>query len=188
MANPVVTNTSPELDGKTLQLEQTIGAWQPPSIVTLTNAEIKALPTVPKVLIAQPAAGYFIRVHGVSLAFNFVTAYTNISLIGTGTYFAISYGDDGAWVAPVLINDGNVGVTRFSDYFGAIQSKYLLLPGGQFEITDGPWTQGYAAGSVTSTPRDTLNATLKNGALGNLLTGNALNTLKITTYYSLEAL
>src|SRR5687768_4998077 len=81
LAAGVISSAAPEEDMTT-------------ATVTLTDAQIKALPTTSVQLIAAPGANKYIFVHGVSLVANIVTdgSYTNMSSPSNiGVYYSTSY-------------------------------------------------------------------------------------------------
>lgn len=125
--------------------------------VTLTDAEIKALPTTPIELVAAAGAGKIIKIIDITAVQKIVSggSYTNVN---TGSYLT-------------LINDNNV--------FGLSASPLEEGSGDWFSpgVTN---YQGYYETTMENMP---VMLAVNNSGGGNFTGGNAANTLKINVYY-----
>lgn len=158
--------------------------------VTLTDAQIKALPTTPITLIAAPPSGYRIKVLSASLVSSFAAGvYTNID----ATYAACSLfylGDFGQWPTQAIVDDvGYSGATRFTAFFGNTTRRVVDVTSFYDAASDGAaglqWVLAYHE------PRASMLATalaigMDNDGTGNLTGGNAANTLRVTVYWAKE--
>lgn len=147
--------------------------------VTLTNAQIKALPTTPIVLAAAPPAGFLIQPLLATLFAKTASgAYTNIDAAGSlnvaADIFALGYVPN-----DVAITTGSA--TRLTDLLGGTGNKTVnLTPYVDTESMDG-WGN---VGVVGSTPAPTaLTIAIDNGGSGVLTGGNAANTLTVIVLY-----
>lgn len=152
---------------------------------SLTNAQILAGPTTPITLIAAPSAGTRIKILGASYRSNFVSIYTNIN--ATYAACALYYlGNFTQWAQTGVVDDAGVSLTRFSDMFGTTNTTvidtapYLDAPGNSWVVPNNT--------ALSFVDGVALAWKIDNNGSGNLTGGNAANTLKITTYYCLEAL
>lgn len=152
---------------------------------TLTNAEIKALPSTPITLIAAPTAGSRIKVIGLSYSVVFTAAaYTNVN----ATYaalFTYYLGDPTQWAVTGVVNDSVGSFTRLTTFLSAANATwdvapYLDAPGNQ-------WTQPIGIGHG-STNGVALALAIDNNGSGALTGGNAANSLLVTIYYTVESL
>lgn len=164
---------------------------------TLTDAQIKALPTTPITLIAAPGAGNFIKILGGTVIKDSAAgAYTNINT----TYCAvptIQYDATGLWATTApFVNDSTLttALTVATDLMGAtaIHVMHLVAPG----------TTGFDAGATSGTSEwvmvgeQSVKADWENKAIivqadnngsGAFTGGNAANSMKIILYYIVEA-
>lgn len=143
--------------------------------VTLTDAQIKALPTTPVEIVPAPGAGktlLFIR----GYAFLTLAAvYTNVNAESTGV---MATGTGGLQSAQTPMGDGNwldVGVGTF---FGHITACHV--DGYPLAATPGEVVGGLLS-NVTNTP---MQFVVANASDGNYTGGNAANTLKISALYT----
>lgn len=174
-----VTGTLPIANGGSLVQRAT---------VTLTNAQIKALPTTGITVVAAPGPGFWLSVLAVDYSSDFTAgAYTNIDAtysdlhVGWGSEYAGGYLVDDSATTPVL--------TDVTDLFG--NTTQGIVQGVRY--SDCVPVAG-AAGYVRAYP--ILRSTVANGALtvkmdnngsGDLTGGNAANSLKVTVLYVVEA-
>ncbi len=151
---------------------------------TLTDAQIKALPTTPITLVAAPGAGLSIEpLFLVLYAKTSAGAYTNLDAAG---YLGTDHSAGVSWVP----NDTSItagSATRLSDLLGSTTPHSVrLLP---YQDTEGTHAHGFVT-VVTDTSfqlNAALHLTLENHASGNLTGGNAANTLQVTVIFRVLA-
>lgn len=151
--------------------------------VTLTDAQIKALPTTPITLIAAPASGK--RIHLVSASIRTDTAagaYTNINT----TYSAIAMyylGDFSVWVSMGIVNDNvpTPDITRLTDMIGVAQ----LASANVTAYNDTPGNGWVLPVNITSTTSDAkaLAIAADNNGSGAFTGGNAANSMTVDVLY-----
>lgn len=158
--------------------------------VTLTNAQIKALPTTGVQVVAAPGSGKWLRLIGVTYSTDTAAgAYTNVNPtyadihidLGGGTY-AGGYVATDPSVTPALATVAN------------------MLTYAQQTVVQGlPYAEGYGGYTgvgYVSTPaplrsaveNKALNVAADNSGSGNFTGGHAANSLKVTIYYAVESL
>jgi len=184
MSSPTLTNTDTGLNG----------AWvvQSAPTVTLTDAQIKALPTTPITLLAAPASGTRIRCFGATLIGQFAAgAYTNINT----TYAALAVSNAAAvlWFLTPAANDATVnGASRASDFLGSAAHHVLdLSPSVDSPNTGASSAIAYVMPEimdVSALDAQAITLTMDNNGSGVLTGGNAANSLKVILYYSVETL
>lgn len=160
---------------------------------TLTDAQVKALPTTPFALIAAPAVGFYIDWHWIVLITKFAAgAYTNLN----ATYCIIAASVNGGAPSINIVNDSTTtpALTTLTRFVGAATRRVRLCP---YVETVGPTGEMYV---ISSTADGTVGidamATLDNKALqlyadnngsGDFTGGNAANTLVYEVGYTVEA-
>jgi len=154
--------------------------------VTLTDAQLKALPTTAITLLAALGAGIKTRVMGVSLSGNFTAgAYTNIN--ATYAAFTISAVDrNGRWVAAPIINDTSTtpDMVNATTFFGNAATRECDLPVPDLEIASGAYVVDFMVnGTAAELVNVPLVITLDNNGSGNLTGGNVANSMKVSLYY-----
>jgi hypothetical protein len=146
--------------------------------VSLTDAQIKALPTTPITIVSAPAAGYRNKLIGASLRLTSTSgAYTNIDTADAYIAFFL----DTVRVSSYIYNLTAGSVTKLTDFLGAAHIKVAdMIPLVDQAVS--------AMGSVATLEAEALVLKVYNNAAGVLTGGNAANTLKATAYYAVEAL
>lgn len=162
--------------------------------VTLTNAQIKALPTTPIDIVPAPGAGKIIWPKNTLLLFNYTAPYTNINGVS-----ALYGGMAGLFNSTVVQNDSSLtavsgrgfydastGITLLSEFLApgfdtAIMLNYPTSDSRGASNWDGPLTYIFGTGSAVNQP---LQLILNNSGSGDLTGGNAANTLMVVTEYT----
>jgi hypothetical protein len=162
--------------------------------VTLTNAQIKALPTTAITLVDAPSSGLWIKPFGATMRLTSTAgAYTNMNT----TYSTVAIQSSaGAWLVDPLVNDSTTSptLTQVSGVFG--NAHNVLVPfrvpfgtpqGGNngYLVTD---THDYSGNLVTGVNGLAVVLAIDNNGSGDLTGGNAANSMTIVVYYSLESL
>lgn len=147
--------------------------------VTLTDAQIKALPTTGVPVVAAPAAGYRVKLISGTISLNSVAgAYTNFNadgllgfFIGTIRLSAKIYNDTG----------GTLASTSLTDFLGAAHQRIAdlgMVLDPDVSILGGPTDLGAKS----------LDVKADNKTSGAFTGGNAANSMKVFAYYVLEQL
>jgi hypothetical protein len=142
--------------------------------VTLTDAQIKALPTTSIDLVDAPGAGKMILPHAVRYVLNNEAgAYTNLD--GTTCLLVTKVGG-------LILN--SVYDENAEGNFGAAYKWFMICMLSQNVI--GGATYAYSVGA-TPTENEPLKLVLANGSpsIGDLTGGHADNSMKITVFYSI---
>jgi hypothetical protein len=168
-----------------------VGAIQSAS-VSLTDAQIKTLPTAAVTLVAAPGAGKYINLIHADLFIKRLADYTNIN--ATDAFLVLSLGSFGAsWDQTLyLVNDGSAtpAQTEFGNFFGGgVTSNRTSVTGGYMLAASDGWPpfmqsqDGASSGNVINKPLIIYGG---NGGSGNLTGGNAGNSLRVKVFYSVE--
>lgn len=154
--------------------------------VTLTDAQIKALPTTGVQVLAAPVSGYRPKPIGGSLYVNANAGiYTNINT--TYSDFHIETGA-GQYMAYGPVNDNTVtpALTGVSDLFGSTAVRVMDLP-MPFLQYDGGYIVTSSLIPASGVVAQQWLVKIDNNGSGNFTGGNAANSGKVTVYYVLEA-
>lgn len=158
--------------------------------VTLTNAQIKALPTTGITIVTAPSSGLRVKPLAATLKAVIVGAYTNINT--TSAALTIEVNSD-TWLTVGVINDSTTTphLTMVTDLLAATGTWVMDLP-TPLALVPVTTTKGWVIPQIAvgSTAFDGVAATLMfdNNGSGNLTGGNASNSLTVTFYYALESL
>jgi hypothetical protein len=153
---------------------------------TLTDANVKALPTTPIILVAAPGAGrLLIPTLTLLMLKTGASAYTNISL--DGVLVTQYHGSDN--VSSALVNDSRVGLTELTDFLTTTTGAMwpLTCPFQDDRGAPADWgTLAYRLGT-NANANLSLDLTISNAALGVLTGGNSGNSLvTVTTYLNVS--
>lgn len=146
--------------------------------VTLTDAQIKALPTTPVQIVAAPGDGRVLIFHSAVLVSNWSDAnkYTNIA--GSGVReLAVYYGaefENASTKNPSVLN---------AFFFGVPATMARLKPYSPSD-TDLMVMSLVHVDAAESMYNQPFNLYCYNGASGNFTGGDAANTLKVTVFYT----
>lgn len=162
--------------------------------VTLTDAEIKALPTTPITIVAAPGAGFYYDLLSASLALdNNAGAYTNIdtgATIGDLPTLQLQTGT-GAYLTSVIYNDANMlgwltgtAIAHLTGFLGTVGSRVIrLVPAAFADVYPNGWGILSVHNALTDHENQPINLGMYNLALGNLTGGNAANTMVVNITY-----
>jgi len=130
--------------------------------VTLTDAQIKALPTTPIEIVAAPGANKITLISSIILHLDWTADYTNIA--GINVVGALS-GTNNGYMGGLLESAGDVSglLANGQDSFA------FLFPVSNSYIDNGLINDAFYLKSLNNS--------------GNYTGGNAANTLKVTVYY-----
>lgn len=166
-------------------LDVTLGLYR--ATVTLTDAQIKALPTTPITIVAAPGSGLaLLPLYGGLFSKTTSGAYTNIDAAG---YTEVLVGAS-ALILATVPNDAaitNGSTTRLTQLLGSTTPRYApLVPYMDTEDVDqwGPIPHLVDTAAITDLP---MTIDISNGGSGNLTGGNAANALKVVVFYAIEA-
>jgi hypothetical protein len=156
---------------------------------TLTDAQIKALPSTPISLISSPGAGYFISPIAVVLNMDATAgAYGNIDAAAwLGVVYNNAYGFVGYVGNDVAITNPLIGSTAFTDFLTNGSKVSLNL--APFEVTEdinqsaGGWGPMAVLQAMTSKENQPITIKVDNNGAGALTGGNSANTLAIKVLY-----
>lgn len=167
--------------------------------LTLTDAQIKALPTTAITLVAATGAGFLARLIAAPSLHLISTsgAYTNIN--STYAALVVSYTDNaGPWASNAVLNDNTTtpAVSQFASFLGTTTDKLAWLSVPNVYAIDGAGAVEWTVNGSNTDPGPTMSVvenkalvlSMDNNGSGNLTGGNAANSLKVTIYYVVEAI
>lgn len=161
--------------------------------VTLTHAQILALPTTPVALVAAPAAGWWIRPWGATYTAVIASAYTNLNTSYASLGLALGDPANYDYVGMEIVNDSTWTYTGLTDFLttvgtllASIGAPYLLaISAGSSGVHEYVQTSLVTRAAAEATA---LNLGLDNNSSGDLTGGSAGNALRVRVYYTLEPL
>jgi hypothetical protein len=141
----------------------------------LTDAQIKALPSTPNIIIAAPGINKIILPISVVFITNIVSIYTNLNV---NAAVQVSWnGSTSAGLTYSYIKDSNAGMLS--------STGPGFFPQVLGTVGDGSGTNFPPAGDFTSFANKSFTIEGINGVDGNWTGGNILNTLKIVLFYAI---
>lgn len=156
--------------------------------VTLTDAQVKALPTTPITVVAAPGANKMIQLVQATVIASVSTPYTNLDATFCGLYLAL---DGGAYYSSYLADDPSTtpALSQATDLVGTASSAVATLhmyreavpvAGGAGYVIEGT-SAGFPA--LTDVANKALKVHFENNGSGNLTGGTGANTLRIVAHY-----
>lgn len=150
--------------------------------VTLTNAEIKALPTTGITLVAAPALNVRAKLISVTYYSYLHAAYTNIDATSASVEVQTS---SGARLGGFLADDSAATITKLTTLLTSLSpltvdlGPYVAADGGVFVLP-------LVTTGASSVDGAALQFKANNNGTGNFTGGNVSNLLTVVCYYSLE--
>lgn len=151
-----------------------------PPAVTLTDAQIKTLPSTGIDIVAAPGAGFRHILLGAHVYLDASGgAYTNLA-VAPGGFFIITQGTP--WVSASVFDDGGLGNFDLTAMLGTAAKTAVWMPGyaGAYETNEW-WLAGKPV-AVADVDNQPLILKASN-ALGNYTGGNVNNILVVRPYY-----
>lgn len=158
--------------------------------VTLTNTQIKALPTTPVQLVAAPGVGSFLHyIGGVAVLNNTAGVYGNVDA-GGGNFAGLTIKSDGTvtkWIHSIFgdlswgLTDGSAPVVLSLAPYADMYTALTAGVGGSYHAPLDGWPD-----YLTEIENRAMIAVMSNS--GNLTGGHAANTLKVTVFYSVVSI
>lgn len=151
--------------------------------VTLTDAQVKALPTTPITLIAAPGSGStIVPLQAILRATCTAGAYTNINatICNLAVYWL---GDFSTWPLVGVVNDSSASPSpgKVTTFLGGANKHIAILPAYTDNYTNN-WNLPPVIGDAIYENKAIAIAVDNNGS-GNFTGGNAANTLRVDVIY-----
>lgn len=152
------------------------------SKVTLTNNQIKALPTTPQTIIAAPGAGFRIAGFRVSVQTrSSAGAYTNVN---PNAYMSLAYsGSPSANASNYVANDTANYLTFLDEVMGNANHAFVLQS-YTYALETASW--GNLVAPEVFNDNEPLQLVFENNGAGDLTGGNAANTWVFRASYDIE--
>lgn len=156
--------------------------------VTLTDAQIKALPTTPITVVAAAGAGTVIT----PIAWRFIADLSGgaYATVNAAAYFHIRY-NGGTDASSYILNAAGTtpAKTMMTDIFVSTTKWFLILQPWQEQLdpASDEWGVVPVVAATGNIENKALECRINNGGSGNLTGGNAANTLTIVTLYTVES-
>jgi hypothetical protein len=184
----VVDNVT-DIEERLLEVENQVGvvsgdAAAPLFIATvsLTNAQIKALPTTAVEIIAAPSANSRVKLLHVTYAFWFEHgAYTNVDTTSAELYLKTSAG---TILGGYLANDNGVSLTTLTTLFGAVSRTVDVPP--MLSNTAGTYLVPVITGTPINGDGKAVQLFATNNGAGDFTGGHDSNRLTVQAYYSIQ--
>jgi hypothetical protein len=159
--------------------------------VTLTNAQIKALPTTRITIIAAPGAGFWTRVLGVDYASDTSAgAYTNLD--ATYCDLFVGYAGSADYAGGYVVDDAasTPALTLLTDVLGIAGQRLIAgIPYAEvFTVIGGAGYVVAPQNARSARENVALVVGSDNNGSGDYTGGNAANTLTVTVYFVVETL
>ncbi len=153
--------------------------------VSVVNADVKKLPSVPFTIVPAPGAGFRIKAHSVTYSTNFDGgAYTGVNATFASLVLQDATGD---WVSGLMLNDSSGTLTDVTTLFGATNRTYDVSSMPLFANSAG-WVSYVASTDTPNVDNSALSLFLdNNGSPTDLGGGDASNLMVVRVYYSIES-
>jgi len=152
--------------------------------VSIVNADVKKLPSVPYEIVPAPGAGFRIKIHSWTISTNFDGgAYTGVDT----SYAALVLQDgSGDWIGCPVLNDIGVTLSDATAVFGAFLRTFDLGPVPIFPKTT--WTGFNLSTDTANVDNSAIDLFLDNdGSATDLGGGDVTNVMVVRVYYSVES-
>lgn len=162
--------------------------------IPVTNAEMIALPTTPKVLVAAPGAGFYYDLLSASIALDTLAgAYTNVDTGATINDLPSLQIQTpaGVWLTSAIYNDlsmidpsSGLPITALTGFLNVVRVAVIkLVPAAFSDVYPNGWGILSYASNMTNYENIGISLGMYNLALGNLTGGNAANGAVVNLTY-----